>query len=384
MLSDLLSSEGPSDPVQLSPADAEAVLRVRGAHLEELFEVAPEGIVLVDMDDRVLRVNGEFLRMFGFEREEVLGRRINELIVPGHLAEEGEVVSRAGREGRSISLDTVRRRRDGTLLDVSLLGKPVHFERSSIAGYVIYRDITERKRAEEARDRAVAQRNRFYSTVSHELRTPLSGVMLYHDLLLGGAYGELTPAQREGVERAQHSAAHLLELVNDVLDLAKIESGRMEPHRESVALRDFLGGVLAAVHPLAAEHGCTLELRTGDAPTRVVTDSRILRQVLLNLVSNALKFGRGKPVRVECRELPDGEGICLEVSDQGSGISAADLPRIWEEFVQLGNGGAEGTGLGLAIARRLAGVLGGRLEAESVPGEGSTFRLRLPAHPPYL
>ncbi|HEX7241968.1 MAG TPA: PAS domain S-box protein, partial [Longimicrobiaceae bacterium] len=480
--------------------ETEHRLRLHGVHLEELFEGAPEGVVLLDTDDRVVRANGEFLRMFGYTAGEVAGRPINELIVPEDLWEEGLAFSRSVTSGLPMAAETERRRSDGTRIHVSILGKPVHLDESPVAVYVVYRDITERRRAEEERresearyrqmfernralkllidpttgkivdanpaaaafygyplerlramrvfdlnvlppeqithnmglavaeeqtqfvvqhrlasgevrclelhsgpvdlhgrrllysilhditarrraeeerEAAVAARNRFYAMVSHELRTPISAIMLYNDLLLSGAYGAVSPTQAEGIERSQHSAGLLLELVNEVLDLAKLEAGKMQARAEEIAVSDFLRAVAGAVAPLAEQHGCTLCVEDADAPPVLATDPRRLRQILLNLLSNALKFGRARPVRLHCRRLPEG-GTAFDVVDQGPGISPADLPRIFDEFVQLGDGSQAGTGLGLPISRRLADLLGGRLEVDSTPGAGSTFRLVLP------
>jgi PAS domain S-box-containing protein len=238
-------------------------------------------------------------------------------------------------------------------------------------------DATEAKRAEEERERAVTARSRFYAAMSHELRTPINAVLGYNDLLLAGVYGELTPQQQTSVERGQRAARHLLHLVNDVLDLSKLEAGKMELVWEPVPVVPLVHDLFATVQPLAGEHGSELRLDgRAAAGVDIVTDPRRLQQILLNLISNALKFGRGRPVEVRCAATPD--EVTIEVADQGVGIAPGDLARIFEEFIQLRSGNAGGTGLGLPISRQLARLLGGRLEVESEPGAGSTFRLRLP------
>jgi signal transduction histidine kinase len=234
---------------------------------------------------------------------------------------------------------------------------------------------------------AMSARNRFYAAMSHELRTPINAVMGYNDLLLAGVYGPLAEKQELAVERSQRAAQHLRELVNDVLDLSRLESGRMELEPERVSLPALVEDLFATLEPLARAAGSELRLVAGDDPALVVTDPRRVRQVLLNLLSNAVKFGGGAPVWVRCTRAPDG-GVDVEVVDGGRGIAPEDLPRIFDEFVQLGrdeNGdpaGVQGTGLGLPIARRIARVLGGSLDAASTLGVGSTFRLRLPPVPP--
>ena len=238
-------------------------------------------------------------------------------------------------------------------------------------------DISPRKRAEQEREAALTARNRFYAVMSHELRTPINAILGYNDLLLAGVYGPLGEGLQQSVERAQRATRHLLELVNDVLDLSKLEAGKLEIVPEPVSMPDLLEELLATVRPLAEERGSELEISSERCRQPIVTDPRRVRQIVLNLVSNAIKFGEGRPVRVRCQQGHGGE-IELEIVDSGPGIPAAELPRIFDEFVQLHNANNGGTGLGLPISKRLTELLGGELHAESTPGAGSTFRLRLP------
>lgn len=223
---------------------------------------------------------------------------------------------------------------------------------------------------------AAAARSRFYAMISHDLRAPLGAIMLYNDVLLSGVEGALTPSQQEGLELSQRSARHLSELVDDLLDLSKVQAGKMECRFEPVRIAELVDDLLATLGPVAAEAGSELRVEHDPAVPQLLTDPRRLRQILLNLTSNALKFGAGKPVRVS--STIDADEVRIEIRDGGPGIAADDLPRIWDEFVQLKGGPSSGTGLGLAIARRFAELLGGRVEAESEPGSGSTFRVVLP------
>jgi signal transduction histidine kinase len=222
-------------------------------------------------------------------------------------------------------------------------------------------------------------RSRFYASMSHELRTPINAVLGYSTLLLERIYGPLNSKQIEGLERTQKAARHLLELVNDVLDLSKIEAGKIDLRLQPVEFPSLIDDLFVTVGPLADEHGSTLTLtRTLDHPVSIISDPRRLRQILLNLLSNAIKFGRGKPIEVSVTVAPD-RGVTIAVTDQGEGISAEDQERIFHEFVQLGKTQLQdGTGLGLPISRRLAELLHGVLLVESTPGKGSTFTLRLP------
>jgi signal transduction histidine kinase len=255
-------------------------------------------------------------------------------------------------------------------------------------------------RAREQAERSDALRARFFAAMSHELRTPINAILGYNDLLLAGIYGPVAPAQVAGIERAQRAARHLLELVNDVLDLSKLEAGKVDVHPEPVPLDTLLDDLLATIRPMAAERGCTLALEGSACGLTVETDPRRLRQILLNLLSNATKFGAGHPVILRChavqpgtpppgrpvdgRRWRAGDGVVIEVADAGPGIAAHDQDRIFEEFVQLPGSSSGGTGLGLPISRRLAEALGGSLWVRSHPGHGATFSVALPLRPPRL
>ena len=234
-------------------------------------------------------------------------------------------------------------------------------------------------------ERAMDTRSRFYASMSHELRTPINAILGYNTLLLDGIYGPLEPQQQRGIERTHKAARHLLELVNDVLDLSKIEAGKYDVNVQPAAFPVLLEDLFVTVRPMADDAGCALALHHAGERVTVETDPRRVRQILLNLLSNAIKFGAGQPIDVACAATPDG-GVTVAVRDHGPGIPPDDLPRVFDEFVQLehshGQAVSTGTGLGLPISRRLATLLGGTLTAESTPGEGSTFCLTLPAQAP--
>ena len=227
-------------------------------------------------------------------------------------------------------------------------------------------------------ERAMTARSRFYASMSHELRTPINAVLGYSTLLLENIYGPLNEKQKEGIERTHKAAKHLLELVNDVLDLSKIEAGKIDLRLQPVSFPSIIEDLFVTVRPLADQYGSTLRIEHTGESIRVVSDPRRVRQILLNLLSNAIKFGRGKPIRVALTHRDD-NGITVEVIDEGEGIAPDDQERIFQEFVQLGKTQlTEGTGLGLPISRRLAELLRGSLTLHSELGRGSTFRLSLP------
>jgi signal transduction histidine kinase len=234
--------------------------------------------------------------------------------------------------------------------------------------------------------RVSRMKSEFLANVSHELRTPLNAIVGFVDLLREGVYGELTPKQVKPVERIEASANHLRQLVDQVLDLARIASGRLELHLELVDLRRLLLDVASEVESLAAEKQLAFTVAIGTNLPKVRTDALHLQQILMNLLGNAIKYtpaGKGR-VTLRTRRAQDPLWVAIDVSDTGIGIHPIDHARIFEEFEQVnagprGDSARRGTGLGLAISKRLCQALGGRIELESAPGEGSTFTLWIPA-----
>lgn len=252
--------------------------------------------------------------------------------------------------------------------------------------------------------RANRMKNDFLANVSHELRTPLNAIVGFVDLLREGVYGELSPRQAKPVERIEASANHLRHLVDQILDLAKMAAGRLDVHNESIDLRPFILDVASEVESLLAEKSLSLSLVMGGAIPRIRSDPTHLRQILVNLIGNAIKYTDTGSIIVKSRVLmTEGalaqglpaslvafhEGLSswlsLQVIDSGIGIVITDQVRVFEEFEQIDSGPRadspnRGTGLGLAISRRLARLLGGDLLVTSEPAKGSTFTLWLPVN----
>ena len=270
----------------------------------------------------------------------------------------------------------------------------------------LYSDV---KRANQAK-------SEFLANVSHELRTPLNAIVGFVELLRDGFYGDLSPRQVPPVDRIAASATHLRHLVDQVLDIAKIAAGRLEVHSETIVLRPFVLNVASELESLVSEKGLALSITVGASLPRVRTDPTHLRQILINLIGNAVKYTPSGSVSVRARLLgaPEELGmrtptpragmddpsaaallaraprsgiwVALQVIDTGVGIAMNDLARIFDEFEQVnagprGDSMQRGTGLGLAISRRLARLLGGDISVESVLGRGSTFTIWLPVSP---
>jgi signal transduction histidine kinase len=258
--------------------------------------------------------------------------------------------------------------------------------------------------------RANRMKSEFLANVSHELRTPLNAIVGFVDLLRDGVYGDLSTRQAPPVERIAASATHLRHLVDQVLDIAKIAAGRLEIHSETIVLRPFVLNVVSELEPLITERGLNLSIAVGASLPRVRTDPTHLRQILVNLIGNSIKYtpAGGIAIRARMAGLTSGAEvrrpspedptllsrspdrrkawIALQVIDTGIGIAPADQERIFDEFEQVNAGPRtdsmeRGTGLGLAISRRLARLLGGEISVESQPGKGSTFTIWLPVSP---
>jgi len=227
---------------------------------------------------------------------------------------------------------------------------------------------------------ASRHKSEFLTNMSHELRTPLNAVIGFSDVLDQGMVGKLNPKQEEFVRDIRASGKHLLDLINDILDLAKVESGRMELMTSTFDLPASLESALALVRERATRHRIELALQVDDVG-EIVADERKVRQVVVNLLSNAVKFTpEGGRVSVAARR--GASGIEIAVSDTGVGIAPEDQAKVFEEFQQVGKDSArrqEGTGLGLALARRFVELHGGTLRLQSAPGAGSTFTFTLPA-----
>lgn len=248
----------------------------------------------------------------------------------------------------------------------------------------------EMQRANERLRELSGAKERFFNTMSHELRTPLTAMKGYTELLRDGIAGEFSPQALRYVSRCHAATLNLLQLVDDLLDLAKIEADRMEVRLHPCSLREIVDEALASVEPQAEGKGLRFAVDLGEVD-RLRTDAKRVRQILTNLLSNAVKFTSEGEVRLsaavvpggaydDCPAAPDARLLEVRVSDTGRGIAQENVDLIFREYGQVP--GSEGTGLGLPISRKLARLLGGDLQVESTPGEGSTFILRLTSPSP--
>ena len=356
-------------------------------HLDALIDSAPLGIVVVDRDNRVQRVNPRFQDLFGYSSDQAVGRDLDDLIVPeGDRSVARELNRRAQESGRAVA-EVDRRRRDGRLVPVRVSAAAVE---GGVSGdlFVQYEDISERRRAEqvmrEARDtaeRLARARSSFLANMSHEIRTPMNAVVGFVELLLDT---ELSTDQRRALELVRSSAEALLTILNDVLDFSKIEAEHLELEAIPFDLQKLLHSTVGLLAVRAREKHLELITDIGmDFPALVRGDPTRVRQVLTNLIGNAIKFTDEGEVVVRAVATPaDDNAVRVEfaVRDTGIGISREQLASIFQEFTQADASMTRrfgGTGLGLAIARKLVTLMGGELSVESEVGKGSTFAFAL-------
>ena len=421
------SRGSPASPASQTDADA---------WLAAIVESSDDAIIGKTLDSTIRSWNAAATRIFHYEPAEIIGRSVLTLIPPELQHEEAAIVSRLSRGERIDHFETVRVRREGTRIEVSLSVSPIKDKAGRVVGAAkIARDITEQNRllraereladqlqgtaselelqieesqalqeeleqtnydlaralADEERarhdadtarrlaDDANAAKSHFLATMSHELRTPLNAIAGYVDLLELGIRGPVTADQRQDLARIKRSQKTLLRLVEDVLNFAKIEAGRLEYHYEDVRAGEVLDGLEAFIAPKLGEKGLSYSLDPCELDVVITIDRAKVEQILLNLLSNAIKFTDTGSVHLSCHT--DHAFVQFHVRDTGRGIPAEHLDAMFEPFVQGDTTPAkrlEGTGLGLSISRKLARDMGGDVFAQSTIGEGSTFTLVLP------
>ncbi len=369
--------------------EAEAALRQSEARKGAILETALDCIITIDHQGKVLDWNPAAEKTFGYSRQEAVGQLMAELIVPAAMREQhiqGVAHYQAGREsavlGKRLELPAVRA--DGSEIVVEVSTNAIPTDGPPLFTSHV-RDITERKQSEEAlkaataeAERANAAKSEFLSRMSHELRTPMNSILGFGQLL---EMDELNVEQTQGVQQILKAGRHLLELINEVLDIARIESEQMPVEIETVPVVETLMGALELVRPLAAARGIELRDDCGtDAGLFVLADRRRLKQVLLNLLANAVKYNRdGGAATLSCAATAAGR-LRIAISDTGPGLAPEQISRLFTPFERLGaeQSGIEGTGLGLALSKRLVEAMGGEISVQSVVGEGSTFAVELP------
>lgn len=394
---------------------AEAGLRDSATRYERLarrlarvFEASLDAICVFDADGRFVEVSPACERLWGYRPEELAGRAYLDMVVPDDRERTREAAAAIMAGTSTIDFWNRYQRKDG---DTTSVMWSARWSAEDQRMYCVARDVTESDRLREqvrqqvealqrtaleladARDEAQAAdrvKSAFLATMSHELRTPLNSIIGFTGVLLRELPGPLTEEQRRQLVMVRDSARHLLALINDVLDISKVEAGQLVVTREAFDVRASVERVVASVRPQADSKGLVFRVQLADDIGWMSGDRRRVEQILLNLLSNAMKFterGGAVTLTVDAWAQPPVTGgggrpaLRISVADTGGGIQPHDMGRLFRPFEQIRSGLArehDGTGLGLAISRRLADLMGGTILVESRWQHGSTFTLVLP------
>ena len=371
------------------------------SHFESILRGVPEGITVQSDDGRLVYANDAAARAMGFadaaallatpvretmERFEILDTQLSPLPfdrLPGRRALAGEeapmelVAYRTRETGELRWSRVISRRIPGTRPGQRLAVNVIQ----DVTAHVEYERQLEQARTEA--EHASAAKTQFLAVVSHELRTPLNAISGFTELLAMGVSGALTPGQREYLQRIDGSTRHLVGVIEQILTFSRIETGREDLQLDDVDLRAVALEVADLVEPLAQQKDLKLERRVPDSPIAARIDVPRTRQILLNLIGNAIKFTDAGSVRIDVEKGSD--FIAVHVVDTGPGIPVVERERIFEPFTQIDASATRrvgGTGLGLAVSRHLARLMGGDITVEDAPGGGSRFTMRLPARGP--
>jgi PAS domain S-box-containing protein len=389
-------------------------LRDQQFYTRSLIESNIDALMTTDPRGIITDVNKQMEALTGCTRDELIGAPFKNYFTDSARAEAG--IKRVLTEGKVTNYELTARARDGTLTVVSYNATTFHDRDRSLQGvFAAARDVTELKRFEHRLrqknvelEEASRMKSEFLANMSHELRTPLNSIIGFSEVLQDGLMGEMTDQQRTGIGNIFSSGKHLLSLINDILDLSKVEAGKMTLDLEPVQVSSLLANSLSIIRERTATRHIRLDMESVDEPECIQADARKVKQIAYNLLSNAVKFtnegGRvvvqaGRVPRLEVGRLAGrwtgrafplaasefAEFLKISVTDNGIGISPDGLERLFKPFSQIDTGLArkfEGTGLGLAMVKLLSELHGGTVAVESAVGEGSCFTVWLPLRAP--
>ena len=371
--------------------------RLLSARYHDLLESTPDGIVLADRTGHVVIANSHAEHLFGYAPGELDGQPV-EMLLPErlrsmHVSHRAHYRAQPHPRPMGAGIELAARRRDGSEFPVEISLSPLATEVGPMTMSAI-RDVTERKRFEKAlqeKNHELAAANQaktqFLASMSHELRTPLNAIIGFTGALLMKLSGPLTSVQEEQLKLVQSSGKHLLALIGDLLDLARIEAGRIDLTPEPIDAITIINEVVASLRPQAAHKGLALNVAHEAPALALHADRRALTQILINLIGNAIKFTERGHVHVHSERAFGSDGralVRIAIEDTGLGIRPEEQAQLFEAFARglvAKRAGIEGTGLGLHLSRKLTLLLGGNLSLRSEFGSGSTFTLELPADP---
>jgi len=368
---------------------SEEIIRLQTAYFKQLFDSSPLAICMLNNEDRIININKGFENLFQYTLEEIKGLLLNDLIVPEGFVKEASVLSNEALGNEIVHHDTVRKRKDGNLIDVSIVGYPINIDNKLIGVYGIYMDISERKKSleilKEGKKKA-EEMNRlksvFLANMSHELRTPLIGIIGYSEILSSEIED---PEFKTMAETIRISSLRLKDTLNSILDLSRVESNKYELKFQELNVADIVQETVRLFESFAKKKNLYLKTLLLDQDCKLKLDYKVLLQILSNLVNNGLKYTHEGGVTVELEKMSENENQIIEIRVIDTGIGIPDDAKniIFEEFRQASEGPSrffEGTGLGLTLTKKFTELLGGQILLKSIVGEGTTFTVRFPSN----
>lgn len=374
--------------------NTEDKLRKEQAFLDQLYQSSSEAILMIDNHGNVQSINKEFSKLFGYTEAEILGKNIDEMIVPKHLSDEGIRNTNRALTNKRVELESIRQHKNGMLIDVSILVTPIFFEGTIVGAYGIYRDITDRKRIEQslivAKERVEESdrlKSAFLSNMSHEIRTPMNAILGFSSLLSDPGATEEEKNEYIGIIRERGN--DLMRIISDIIDVAKIESGQLKINIKDCKVNRLLEDIhiiFKQIKEKQEKHSVQLKtsFQISDPEFTILTDPQRLQQVITNLVENALKFTEKGEVEFGYLIKEDfgiGKSIEFFIQDSGIGIPEEMHKVIFERFRRVDDSHTRkygGTGLGLTICKNLTHLMGGELNLQSEVGKGTRFTITLP------
>jgi len=378
----LLNMFAPQAAIAIENARLYTAAQRQRQYFESLLLNSPVAIVSLGLDHEIVSCNPAFERLFGYSSDEAVGRQLDDLISTADTRSEAEAYTREALEHAVHGIGR-RRRKDGAFVDVEILGVPVAVDGEQLGLMALYHDITELLEARRDAEAANSAKSQFLANMSHELRTPLNAIIGYSEMLQEEVEDLGQTALVPDLSKIHTAGRHLLALINDVLDLSKIEAGKMELLLEEFDVHAMVEDVATTVRPMIDKNSNRLVVHCPPDVGEMRGDLTKVRQMLLNLLSNASKFTTGGTIDLAvARERDGGDGaVVFRVRDTGIGMTPEQQQRVFEAFSQAEASTSRkfgGTGLGLAISKRFCEMMGGGIELESEPGKGSTFTIRLP------
>ncbi len=372
---------------------AEESLRDSEAGFRAAVEALGEGVIITDEQDVVAYVNSRVAHLTGYEPDALLGKKVEDVLVPAAQLEEHRSRRELLLQGIAEEYETRIRRKDGSEFWAEVNSTPYLDPQGEVLGTLsALTDVMERQLIQEelvaaidASEDANRAKSAFLANMSHELRTPMNAILGYCELVQEDVQARGLDELLQDLNKIHGAGRHLLRLINDILDLSKIEAKKIELQVETFEIKQLVGDVADTMQHLIDKNGNTLKLEAADALGNMKADLTRVRQILLNLLGNAAKFTKDGTVGLEVRrEKNDGvEFVVFKVTDSGIGIPPEQLDRLFQPFTQVDSSSTrkyEGTGLGLSISRQLCRIMGGDIEVESEPGKGSTFVVKLPTN----